>query len=89
MEGASSSSSTSSSPSPRSGGLVLGSVGRDLSFEAILVEKLGRLVCEGALIEVIDVHKEVGASALRGEQEALLLTPLVCFTTNRSAEALH
>lgn len=56
---------TPSPPSPRSGGLVLGSVGRDLAFEATLVEKLGRLVCEGALIEVVDVHKEVGAQMLR------------------------
>lgn len=40
-------------------GLVLGSVGRDLAFEAAMVERLGRLVCEGALIEVVDVHKEV------------------------------
>lgn len=44
---------------PRSGGLVLDSAGRDLSFEAGLMEVLGRLVCEGALIEVVDVHKEV------------------------------
>lgn len=56
---------SSASPSPRTGGLVLGSVGRDLAFEATLVEKLGRLVCEGALIEIIDVHKEVGARAWR------------------------
>lgn len=42
-----------------SAGLVLGSVGRDLGFEATMVERLGRLVCEGALIEVVDVHKEV------------------------------
>lgn len=49
-------------PPPRSGGLVLGSVGRDLGFEATLVETLGRLVCEGALIEVVDVHKEVRAN---------------------------
>lgn len=50
----------SSSPSPpSSAGLVLGSVGRDLAFEAAMVERLGRLVCEGALIEVVDVHKEV------------------------------
>ena len=40
-------------------GLVLPSVGRDLVFEAGLMERLGRLVCEGALIEVVDVHKEV------------------------------
>eukprot|EP00904_Undaria_pinnatifida_P009167 jgi/Undpi1/5380/HiC_scaffold_2.g00661.m1 len=39
-------------------GLVLPSVGRDLVFEAGLMERLGRLVCEGALIEVVDVHKE-------------------------------
>ena len=35
--------------------------GRDLIFEADLIERLGRLVCEGALIEVVDVHKEVSA----------------------------
>ena len=40
-------------------GLVLHSVGRDLRCEAALVERLGTLVCEGALIEVVDVHKEV------------------------------
>lgn len=44
---------------PPSAGLVLASVGRRLGFEASLVERLGRLVCEGALIEVVDVHKEV------------------------------
>ena len=42
-------------------GLVLPSIGRDLTFEASLMERLGRLVCEGALIEVVDVHKEVSA----------------------------
>lgn len=42
-----------------SAGLVLPSVGRDLVAEADLMERLGRLVCEGALIEVVDVHKEV------------------------------
>lgn len=42
-------------------GLVLPSIGRDLIFEASLMERLGRLVCEGALIEVVDVHKEVSA----------------------------
>ena len=42
-------------------GLILPSVGRDLIFEADLIERLGRLVCEGALIEVVDVHKEVSA----------------------------
>lgn len=52
----------SSLPPPRSSGLVLGSVGRDLAFEGALVERLGRLVCEGALIEVVDVHKEVRAN---------------------------
>ncbi|CAM9170262.1 unnamed protein product, partial [Ectocarpus sp. 12 AP-2014] len=45
-------------PPPPSAGLVLSSVGRRLGFEASLVERLGRLVCEGALIEVVDVHKE-------------------------------
>ena len=40
---------------------MLESVGRDLALEATLVESLGRLVCEGALIEVIDVHKEASA----------------------------
>ncbi|CAM9344738.1 unnamed protein product, partial [Ectocarpus sp. 4 AP-2014] len=44
-------------PAP-SAGLVLASAGRRLGFEASLVERLGRLVCEGALIEVVDVHKE-------------------------------
>lgn len=44
-----------------SAGLVLTSVGRDLVVEAGLMERLGRLVCEGALIEVVDVHKEVSA----------------------------
>ncbi|CAM9103685.1 unnamed protein product [Laminaria digitata] len=39
-------------------GVVLPSIGRDLVFEAGLMERLGRLVCEGALIEVVDVHKE-------------------------------
>lgn len=45
----------------RSAGLILTSVGRDLVVEAGLMERLGRLVCEGALIEVVDVHKEVSA----------------------------
>ncbi|CAM9357681.1 unnamed protein product [Ectocarpus sp. 13 AM-2016] len=45
-------------PPPPSAGLVLSSVGRRLGFEASLVERLGRLICEGALIEVVDVHKE-------------------------------
>lgn len=40
-------------------GVQLPSVGRDLGVEAGLLERLGRLVCEGALIEVVDVHKEV------------------------------
>lgn len=44
--------------SPSSGGVALMSVGRDLMFEAALIERLGKLVCEGALIEVVDVHKE-------------------------------
>ena len=52
---------SSSSPSPKWRGLMLESVGRDLAFEATLVERMGTLVCEGALIEVVDVHKEVGA----------------------------
>lgn len=47
------------SPTGSSRGLVLLSVGRDLAFEAGLLERLGRLVCEAALIEVVDVHKEV------------------------------
>lgn len=47
-------------------GLVLPSVGRSLLFEAGLMERLGRLVCEGALIEVVDVHKEVSADACSG-----------------------
>lgn len=42
-------------------GVVLPSIGRDLGVEAGLLERLGRLVCEGALIEVVDVHKEVRA----------------------------
>ncbi|CAN0217487.1 unnamed protein product, partial [Ectocarpus sp. 8 AP-2014] len=45
-------------PPPPSAGLVLASAGRRLGFEASLMERLGRLVCEGALIEVVDVHKE-------------------------------
>lgn len=40
-------------------GLRLPSVGRDLGVEAALMERLGSLICEGALIEVVDVHKEV------------------------------
>ncbi|CAB1102142.1 unnamed protein product [Ectocarpus sp. CCAP 1310/34] len=48
---------TPTPPTP-SAGLVLASAGRRLGFEASLVERLGRLVCEGALIEVVDVHKE-------------------------------
>lgn len=40
-------------------GLKLPSVGRDLGLEAMLMERLGRLICEGALVEVVDVHKEV------------------------------
>lgn len=58
---------------PRSAGLVLASVGRDLGFEAALVERLGRLVCEGALIEVVDVHKEVCGCVCPGCVENLVI----------------
>lgn len=40
-------------------GLELPSVRRDLGVEAGLMERLGRLICEGALIEVVDIHKQV------------------------------
>lgn len=44
-------------------GLLLPSGGRDLELEAGLIEKLGRLVCEGALIEVVDIHKEASSQS--------------------------
>lgn len=56
-------------------GLVLPSVGRSLLFEAGLMERLGRLVCEGALIEVVDVHKEVSTDACSARRCCTCVAP--------------
>ncbi|CAM9313150.1 unnamed protein product [Scytosiphon promiscuus] len=64
-------------PPPQSGtaGVVLSSVGRDLGYEAALVERLGRLACEGVLIEVVDVHKE----DMMLRRSLWVLTASLCF----------
>ncbi|CAM9182447.1 unnamed protein product, partial [Discosporangium mesarthrocarpum] len=51
--------SPAANPNPKGcGGITLRSVCRDLDYEVKIVERLGQLVCEGALIEVLDVKEE-------------------------------